>query len=105
MYTLGELIVLTHLTYTKGRTAIKDILSSSLMKDIIEGANILGMAMPAVQAEELPPDAGGMHPEETEPVQEKEETEASAVPAASAAEEIPAAANTIDLQETLVHAR
>jgi len=45
MYTLGELIVLTHLTYTKGRTAIKDILSSSLMKDIIEGANILGMAM------------------------------------------------------------
>jgi len=60
--------------------------------------------MPAVQAEELPPDAGGMHPEETEPVQEKEETEASAVPAASAAEEIPAAANTIDLQETLVHA-
>lgn len=45
MYTLGELIVFTHLTYSKGRTAIKDILSSSLMKDIIEGANILGMAM------------------------------------------------------------
>lgn len=37
MYTLGELIVFTHLTYSKGRTAIKDILSSSLMKDIIEG--------------------------------------------------------------------
>ena len=45
MYTLGELIVLTHLTYSKGRTAIKDVLSSSLMNDFIEGANILGMAM------------------------------------------------------------
>ena len=45
MYTLGELIVLTKLTYKKGRSAIKDILSSSLMTDVIEGANILGMAM------------------------------------------------------------
>ena len=45
MYTLGELIVLTKLTYKKGRSAIKDILSSSLMSDVIEGANILGMAM------------------------------------------------------------
>lgn len=45
MYTLGELIVFTHLTYTKGRSAIKDILNSSLMKDIIEGANVLGMGM------------------------------------------------------------
>ena len=45
MYTLGELIVFTKLTYTKGRSAIKDILSSQLMKNIIEGANILGMAM------------------------------------------------------------
>ena len=45
MYTLGELIVFTKLTYSKGRTAIKDILSSKLMTDIIEGANILGMSM------------------------------------------------------------
>ena len=45
MYTLGELIVFTKLTYTKGRTAIKDVLSSKLMTNIIEGANILGMAM------------------------------------------------------------
>lgn len=45
MYTLGELIVFTKLTYAKGRSAIKDILSSRLMTDIIEGANILGMAM------------------------------------------------------------
>ncbi|MDX8416345.1 PTS system mannose/fructose/sorbose family transporter subunit IID [Absicoccus intestinalis] len=45
MYTLGELIVLTKLTYQKGRSAIKDVLSSSLMTDVIEGANILGMTM------------------------------------------------------------
>lgn len=45
MYTLGELIVFTKLTYTKGRSAIKDIMSSKLMSNIIEGANILGMAM------------------------------------------------------------
>lgn len=45
MYTLGELIVFTKLTYSKGRTAIKDIMSSRLMSNIIEGANILGMAM------------------------------------------------------------
>lgn len=45
MYTLGELIVFTKLTYAKGRTAIKDILSSRWMTDIIEGANILGMSM------------------------------------------------------------
>lgn len=45
MYTLGELIVFTKLTYSKGRSAIKDILSSKLMRNIIEGANILGMSM------------------------------------------------------------
>lgn len=45
MYTLGELIVLTKLTYKQGRSAIKNILGSSLMKEIIEGANILGMGM------------------------------------------------------------
>ena len=45
MYTLGELIIFTKMTYTKGRSAIKDIMSSKLMSNIIEGANILGMAM------------------------------------------------------------
>ena len=45
MYTLGELIIFTKMTYTKGRSAIKDIMSSKLMSNIIEGVNILGMAM------------------------------------------------------------
>ncbi len=45
MFTLGELIIFTKLTYSKGRTAIKDILSSKVMTDIIEGADILGMSM------------------------------------------------------------
>ena len=45
MVTLTELIVFTKLTYKKGRSAIKDVLSSKLMTDIIEGANILGMFM------------------------------------------------------------
>ncbi|OCN05827.1 PTS mannose transporter subunit IID [Erysipelotrichaceae bacterium MTC7] len=45
MVTLAELIFFTKLTYKKGRTAIKDVLSSKLMTDIIEGANILGMFM------------------------------------------------------------
>lgn len=43
--TLFELIFFTKLTYSKGRTAIKDVMSSSLMNDIIKGANILGMGM------------------------------------------------------------
>ena len=43
MYTLGELIIFTKMTYTKGRSAIKDIMSSKLMSNIIEGANILGI--------------------------------------------------------------
>lgn len=45
MITLAELIFFTKLTYSKGRTAIKDVLSSKLTTDVIEGANILGMAM------------------------------------------------------------
>lgn len=45
MITLCELIFFTKLTYKKGKSVIKDILSSSLMRDIIEGANILGMTM------------------------------------------------------------
>lgn len=45
MVTLTELIVFTKITYKKGRTAIKDVLSSKLMTDITEGANILGMFM------------------------------------------------------------
>ena len=48
MVTLVELILTTKLTYTKGRSAIKGIMSSKLMKDVIEGANILGMAMMGV---------------------------------------------------------
>lgn len=48
MVTLVELILTTNLTYTKGRSAIKGIMSSKLMKDVIEGANILGMAMMGV---------------------------------------------------------
>ena len=35
----------TNLTYIKGREAIKDVLSSRLMTDVLEGANILGMMM------------------------------------------------------------
>lgn len=45
MYTMGELVVFTNLTYKKGKEAISSILSSSWMNDIIEGANVLGMAM------------------------------------------------------------
>lgn len=45
MVTLCELVIFTKLTYSKGRSAIKDILSSKVMSDIIEGANILGMFM------------------------------------------------------------
>jgi len=42
---MTELVLTTNLTYTKGREAIKDVLSSALMTDILEGANILGMMM------------------------------------------------------------
>lgn len=45
LVTLFELIITTKLTYSKGKYIIKDILSSSLMKDVIYGANILGMGM------------------------------------------------------------
>lgn len=45
MVTLAELILTTKITYAKGRSAIKEIMSSKLMTDVIEGANILGMAM------------------------------------------------------------
>ncbi len=45
MVTLTELILTTKITYSKGRSAIKEIMSSKLMTDVIEGANILGMAM------------------------------------------------------------
>ena len=45
MVTLAELILTTKITYSKGRSAIKEIMSSKLMTDVIEGANILGMAM------------------------------------------------------------
>ena len=40
-----ELVLTTNLTYIKGREAIKDVLSSRLMTDVLEGANILGMMM------------------------------------------------------------
>lgn len=45
MITMFELVFFTNLTYKKGRSAIKDVLSSKLMTDVIEGANVLGMAM------------------------------------------------------------
>ncbi|QWT17294.1 PTS system mannose/fructose/sorbose family transporter subunit IID [Collinsella sp. zg1085] len=45
MVTLGELIFTTKLTYKQGRSAIKGILSSKLMSELVEGANILGMSM------------------------------------------------------------
>lgn len=45
MITMAELVLTTKLTYKKGKSAIKDMLSSKLITDIIEGANILGMAM------------------------------------------------------------
>ena len=45
MVTLTELVLTTKITYSKGRSAIKEIMSSKLMTDVIEGANILGMAM------------------------------------------------------------
>ena len=41
----GFWLLLLGTMYTKGRSAIKDIMSSKLMSNIIEGANILGMAM------------------------------------------------------------
>ena len=40
-----ELALTTNLTYKKGREAIKDVLSSKVMTDVLEGANILGMTM------------------------------------------------------------
>lgn len=42
---MSELVLTTNLTYKKGREAIKDVLSSRLMTDVLEGANILGMMM------------------------------------------------------------
>lgn len=42
---MGELIFSTNLIYNKGRDAIKDVLSSKLMKYVLYGANILGMGM------------------------------------------------------------
>jgi len=42
---MTELVLTTNLTYYKGREAIKDVLSSKLMTDVLEGANILGMMM------------------------------------------------------------
>ncbi len=48
MVTLGELIFTTKLTYKQGRSAIKSVLSSKLMSQVVEGANILGMSMMGV---------------------------------------------------------
>lgn len=42
---MAELVLTTNLTYKKGREAIKDVLSSTVMTDVLEGANILGMTM------------------------------------------------------------
>lgn len=42
---MAELVITTNLTYKKGREAVKDIMSSTVMTDILEGANILGMMM------------------------------------------------------------
>lgn len=42
---MAELVLTTNLTYTKGRDAIKNVLSSTVMTDVLEGANILGMMM------------------------------------------------------------
>lgn len=42
---MAELIFTTNLTYSKGRDAIKDVLSSKLMRHVLYGANILGMGM------------------------------------------------------------
>lgn len=42
---MTELFLTTNLTYSKGREAIKDVLSSRTMTDVLEGANILGMMM------------------------------------------------------------
>lgn len=42
---MSELVLTTNLTYKKGREAIKDVLSSRVMTDVLEGANILGMMM------------------------------------------------------------
>lgn len=50
LYTLGELIVFTNMTYRRGKTAIREILGSRLMTDVIEGANILGMTMMGAMA-------------------------------------------------------
>ena len=48
MVTLCELILTTKLTYKQGRSAIKNVLGSSLMNSVTEGANILGMTMMGV---------------------------------------------------------
>lgn len=48
MVTLCELVLTTKLTYKQGRGAIRSILSSNLMNQVIEGANILGMSMMGV---------------------------------------------------------
>ena len=42
---MAELVFTTNLTYKKGRNAIKDVLSSKLMRHVLYGANILGMGM------------------------------------------------------------
>lgn len=42
---MAELIFTTNLTYKKGRNAIKDVLSSKLMRHVLYGANIFGMGM------------------------------------------------------------
>lgn len=48
MVTLCELILTTKLTYKQGRSAIRGILSSKTMNQVVEGANILGMSMMGV---------------------------------------------------------
>ena len=42
---MAELVITTNLTYKKGRDAIKDVLSSKQRRDVLYGANILGMGM------------------------------------------------------------
>lgn len=44
-YCIIELVVFTNMTYKKGRSSIKTIMGSSVMQDIISGANVLAMFM------------------------------------------------------------
>lgn len=45
MVTLCELVFTAKLTYKQGKGAIREVMSSKLMGEVVEGANILGMSM------------------------------------------------------------